>query len=221
MVPHASPSSGPGLLDRLRPEREPIAPGAILLRGFAASEIARAVREIESISAISPFRHMVTPGGGRMSVAMTSCGLGWVTDRCGYRYDATDPETGAPWPPIPAWFAALAAGAAAAGGYDGFAPDACLINRYAPGAKMGLHQDRDERDLAQPIVSVSLGLPATFLWGGARRGDRPRRIHLESGDVVVWGGASRLIFHGIATLLDGVDGLTERARYNLTFRRAR
>jgi len=209
------------LLAPLAPERESLGPGATLLHGFAAGDAGGLVRDIEAIAAVSPFRRMQTPGGGRMSVAMTSCGFGWVTDRRGYRYDAIDPETGRPWPPIPESFLALARRAADVGGFEAFTPDACLINRYEPSAKMGLHQDKDERDFGQPIVSVSLGVPAVFLWGGARRSDRPRKIEVASGDVVVWGGASRLIFHGVAPLADRFDRVTGNARFNLTFRRAR
>jgi alkylated DNA repair protein (DNA oxidative demethylase) len=155
-----------------------------------------------------------------MSVAMTNCGVGWVTDRRGYRYDRIDPETGKPWPRIPRALSALAARAADAGGFADFAPDSCLINRYEPGSRLTLHQDRNERDFSQPIVSVSLGLPALFLWGGEQRGDRARRIPIASGDVVVWGGPSRLVFHGIDKLPDGSSPLTGACRYNLTFRRA-
>jgi alkylated DNA repair protein (DNA oxidative demethylase) len=218
--PHR-PSADGDLLASFRPERESLSPGATLLRGFAAADIESLVREIETIATTSPFRRMETPGGGRMSVAMTSAGLGWVTDRRGYRYDAIDPDTGRPWPAIPDSFAQLARRAASVGGFEGFSPDGCLINRYEPGAKMGLHQDKDERDSTQPIVSVSLGLPATFLWGGARRGDRTRRIPLASGDVVVWGGMSRYMFHGVTALAEGFDPVTGGTRYNLTFRRAR
>jgi DNA oxidative demethylase len=170
----------------------------------------------------APFRHMVTPGGHVMSVAMTNCGsAGWVTDRSGYRYDAADPEAGKPWPAMPASFRSLAGAAAAEAGFSGFAPDACLINRYAPGARMSLHQDRDETDFGAPIVSVSLGLSATFLFGGLQRSDRPRRYRLEHGDVVVWGGPARLAFHGVAPLADGEHALMGRLRINLTFRKAR
>jgi alkylated DNA repair protein (DNA oxidative demethylase) len=219
---HASaPSCNADLLAPLAPERESLGPGATLLRGFAAREAGAHHRDIEAIAAMSPFPHMETPGGGRMSVAMTSCGFGWVTDRRGYRYDAIDPDSGRAWPAVPESFAVLARRAAQAGGFDVFEPDACLINRYEPGAKMGLHQDKDERDFGQPIVSVSLGLPAVFLWGGARRSDRPRKIAVTSGDVVVWGGPARLLFHGVATLADGFDPLAGDARFNLTFRRAR
>jgi DNA oxidative demethylase len=144
-----------------------------------------------------------------------------VTDRRGYRYDPADPETGRPWPAMPFVFSALATRAAAVGGFGGFAADACLINRYEPGSRLSLHQDRNERDFEQPIVSVSLGLPATFLFGGLERSDRPRRFRLESGDVVVWGGPSRLVFHGVDTLADGDHPATGRCRINLTLRKAR
>jgi len=155
-----------------------------------------------------------------MSVAMTNCGrVGWVSDRSGYRYDPNDPDTGAPWPAMPAVFLDLARGAAAEGGFAGYNPDACLINRYAAGAKLGLHQDRDEEDPWSPIVSVSLGLPAVFLWGGKRRAEPVRRLRLESGDVVVWGGPARFVYHGVAPLKDGDHPLTGAARLNLTFRK--
>jgi alkylated DNA repair protein (DNA oxidative demethylase) len=194
---------------------------AVLLRGFALARSAELVAAVRTVERAAPFRRMMTPGGRQMSVAMTNCGrAGWVTDRRGYRYDPIDPGSGRPWPPMPAEFARLAAQAAEAGGFSGFAPDVCLINRYEPGAKLSLHQDRDEQDFSQPIVSVSLGLPAVFLFGGARRNDRPRRLRLESGDVVVWGGPSRLAYHGIEPLADGDDPLTGRCRINLTFRKA-
>jgi DNA oxidative demethylase len=211
------------LLRAIAPESdvEALAPGAVLLRGFAGSEVSALVAAIAAIAAEAPYRHMVTPGGYRMSVAMTNCGrAGWITDRRGYRYAPDDPETGRPWPAMPDRFRRLAARAAAAAGFAGFAPDSCLINRYEPGARLTLHQDRNERDFAAPIVSVSLGLPANFLFGGSSRRDRPRRLHLQSGDVAVWGGPARLAFHGIDPLADGEDALTGRCRINLTFRRA-
>jgi alkylated DNA repair protein (DNA oxidative demethylase) len=164
---------------------------------------------------------MVTPGGHRMSVAMTNCGdAGWVTDRTGYRYDANDPETGKPWPPMPAGFRDLAVRAAAEAGFAGFVPDACLINLYEPGAKLSLHQDRNERVRDAPIVSVSLGLPATFLFGGLKRTDPQRRLALQHGDVVVWGGPSRLAYHGVMPLKDGEHPALGRRRVNLTLRKA-
>jgi len=200
---------------------ERLADGAVLLRGFAALEATALMETLEDILLAAPFRHMVTPGGFRMSVAMTNCGrAGWITDRRGYRYDPLDPTTGRPWPPLPGLFRRLATRAAAEGGFDGFEPDACLINRYEPGARLSLHQDKNEHNLAAPIVSVSLGLPATFLFGGLRRTDRPRRIRLESGDIAVWGGPARLTFHGIEPLADGEDRLTGRCRINLTLRQA-
>jgi len=201
---------------------ETLAEGATLLHAFAEPEARALIEALRHVLARAPFRHMVTPGGHRMSVAMTNCGrAGWVTDRSGYRYDPIDPTTRRPWPPMPAAFLRLAARAAAAGGFDGFEPDACLINRYEPGARLSLHQDRNERDFTAPIVSVSLGLPAVFLFGGLRRSDRPRRVRLESGDIAVWGGPARLVFHGIEPLADGDDPLTGRCRINLTFRKAR
>jgi alkylated DNA repair protein (DNA oxidative demethylase) len=205
-----------------RPATENLAPGAVVLRGFVRASEKELLDAVTQITGISPFRHLVTPGGYRMSVAMTNSGeLGWVSDRTGYRYDAIDPVTGQPWPPMPALLLELAARAAAAAGYEAFRPDACLINRYAPGTRLSLHRDYDERDASAPIVSVSLGLPARFLWGGLQRSDRTRSIVLESGDVVVWGGESRFVYHGIAPLPENRHSLTGELRINLTFRKAR
>ncbi|HSG23911.1 MAG TPA: DNA oxidative demethylase AlkB [Azonexus sp.] len=202
--------------------REQLGPVAVVLRGFAAAETAALLAEIQQIGAQAPFRHMQTPGGFRMSVAMSNCGaLGWVTDPSGYRYQATDPESGQPWPPLPPRFLQLAADAAAQAGFADFVPDACLINRYETGARMSLHQDKDERDLSQPIVSVSLGLPAVFLFGGLRRAERASRITLTHGDVVVWGGPDRLRYHGVLALKEGEHPLLGTCRLNLTFRKAR
>ena len=202
--------------------REPLAPGAMVLRGFAKPRAMALLAAVAQVETAAPFRHLVTPGGLRMSVAMTNCGnVGWVSDRHGYRYDAVDPESGRPWPPMPAVLAELAADAAQAAGYPAFEPDACLINRYLPGTRLSLHQDRDEQDLRVPIVSVSLGVPAVFLFGGLRRAERAVRIRLAHGDVVVWGGPSRLAFHGVAPLGEGDHPLTGKARINLTFRKAR
>jgi DNA oxidative demethylase len=209
-------------LGAVGPSREPLADGAVLLRGFVRPQQHELISAVEAITAQAPFRHLITPGGYRMSVAMTNCGCyGWVSDASGYRYDAIDPESGKPWPAMPAPFRKLAEDAAAEAGFPGFAPDACLINRYQPGARLSLHQDRDERHLGAPIVSVSLGLPATFLFGGLKRSDPTRRYRLEHGDVVVWGGPARLAFHGVAPLAEGEHGLLGRQRINLTFRRAR
>ncbi|WP_315729074.1 DNA oxidative demethylase AlkB [Bradyrhizobium sp. SZCCHNS2015] len=209
-------------LDASAPIREQLAVGAVLLRGFARPRQHELVAAIQAITAQATFRRMFTPGGHQMSVAMTNCGeVGWVTDRSGYRYDAIDPDSGRPWPSMPPLLRDLAEQAAAEAGFAGFAPDACLINCYEPGAKMSLHQDRDERNMGAPIVSVSLGLPATFLFGGPKRSDKSQRYRLEHGDVVVWGGPARLAFHGVAPLADGEHGLLGRKRINLTFRRAR
>jgi len=198
-----------------------IAAQATLLPQFAASVADATPRLLAPILEQSPLRHMVTPGGQRMSVAMTNCGdAGWVSDRGGYRYTRIDPTSDRPWPAMPPSLRRLAQGAAAAVGFDGFEPDACLINYYAPGTRLTLHQDRNERDLAAPVVSVSLGLTATFLFGGLNRRDPTQRIQLHHGDVVVWGGAQRLAFHGIAQLRDGEHPVTGRCRINLTFRRA-
>jgi alkylated DNA repair protein (DNA oxidative demethylase) len=198
---------------------EPLGPGAAVLRGFATSAADVLLAGVREVAARAPFRHMVTPGGYRMSAAMTNCGdLGWVTDRSGYRYDAADPESGARWPPMPAAFRRLAEDAAAAAGFVGFAPDACLINRYEPGARLTLHQDRNERDFSAPIVSASLGLPALFLFGGLKRSDRVARVPLEHGDVVVWGRPARMRYHGVSPVKAGP--LLGEHRINLTFRRA-
>ena len=210
-----------GLPD-LRPSREAIAEGAVLLRGFARPREDELIAALREIVAQAPFRHMMTPGGHQMSVAMTNCGdAGWVTDRSGYRYDGIDPESRKPWPPMPPSFLALAKQAALEAGFDNFATDACLINRYHPGARMSLHQDRDEGDFGAPIVSVSLGLPATFMFGGLKRSDKTQRYRLEHGDIAVWGGPARLAFHGVAPLADGEHAVLGRQRINLTFRKAR
>jgi alkylated DNA repair protein (DNA oxidative demethylase) len=206
----------------LHPSQESMAEGAVLLRGFAKTMEADLIADLRDIVAQAPFRYMLTPGGHQMSVAMTNCGsVGWVTDRTGYRYDANDPETGRPWPAMPPSFCKLAERAADQAGFEGFSPDACLINRYQPGARMSLHQDKDEDDFGAPIVSVSLGLPAIFLFGGLKRSDKPRRFRLQHGDIVVWGGPARLAFHGVAPLVDGEHALMGRQRINLTFRKAR
>ncbi|CAM5230138.1 DNA oxidative demethylase AlkB [Rhodanobacter lindaniclasticus] len=200
---------------------EPLCDGALVLRGFALASEAALLQAIDAITAQAPFRHLVTPGGLRMSVAMTNAGsLGWVSDRRGYRYDPIDPDSGKPWPPMPAAFLRLAAAAAAHAGFGGFVPDACLVNRYEAGTRLSLHQDRDERDLGQPIVSVSLGIPAVFLFGGLQRSDRAQRVPLAHGDVVVWGGPARLRHHGVLPLKPNHHALLGEARINLTFRRA-
>lgn len=201
--------------------KEALAPGATVLRGFARKRDSALLAAIEEITEHAPFRHMVTPGGFEMSVAMTNCGsAGWVTDRSGYRYQAHDPQSGAPWPTMPAEFLALADEAATAAGFGNFSPDACLINRYEPGTKLSLHQDKDEASYAHPIVSVSLGLPAIFQFGGPKRSDPVRRVALEHGDVVVWGGPSRLFHHGVLTLKNGEHPMTGARRFNLTLRKA-
>jgi alkylated DNA repair protein (DNA oxidative demethylase) len=203
------------------PAREPLAPGAVVLRGHAAAAAATLLADLQDVLRQAPLRHLVTPGGFRMSVAMSNCGpLGWVSDASGYRYDRVDPQSGCAWPPMPPSLARLAADAAREAGFEGFVPDACLVNRYEPGARLSLHQDRDERDHSHPIVSVSLGLPAVFLFGGLRRNDATARVPLAHGDVVVWGGPARLRYHGVLALKDGQHPLTGRCRINLTLRRA-
>lgn len=203
-------------------ERQQLGPGAWLLEGFALAEAVELIAAVRAIEAQSPLRHLITPGGYTMSVAMTNCGpLGWTSDLSGYRYSALDPRTGEPWPAMPALFSALAKRAAVAAGFTPFEPDACLINAYEPGARLSLHQDKDEQDLAAPIVSVSLGLPAVFLFGGAQRSAPVARYGLEHGDVVVWGGQDRLRYHGVSPVKEGEHPLTGPRRVNLTFRKVR
>jgi alkylated DNA repair protein (DNA oxidative demethylase) len=210
------------LFENLEPREQPLGPGAVVLRGFALPEEASLLAALSEVVSHAPFRHMVTPGGFRMSVGMSNCGsLGWVSDRSGYRYDPVDPLSGLPWPPLPQPFRTLASSAAETAGFASFLPDACLINRYEPGAKLSLHQDKDELDLTQPIVSVSLGIPAVFLFGGRTRSSKTVRIHLTHGDVAVWGGPSRLTYHGISPLKEAQHPLLGACRINLTFRKAR
>lgn len=198
-----------------------LVPGAALLRGFAITDERRLLRDLDDVVRAAPFRHMVTPGGFRMSVAMTSCGaLGWISDRTGYRYVPLDPERGVAWPPMPASFRDLAKAAAARAGFLDFEPDACLVNRYEPSARLTLHQDKNERDFSAPIVSISLGLPAIFLFGGTERACPAERVPLSHGDVVVWGGPARLNYHGVLPLKEGHHPLLGARRINLTFRKA-
>lgn len=200
---------------------EPLAPGAVLLRGFARERGPALLEALAAVTARAVFRFLTTPGGYRMSVAMTNCGsVGWISDRTGYRYGPIDPLTGQQWPALPAAFVAVATEAAAAAGFPSFAPDACLINQYEPGSRLSLHQDKDEQDYDAPIVSVSLGLPAVFLFGGGLRSDKTQRVPLAHGDVVVWGGPARLRYHGVLPLKDGEHPLLGRRRINLTFRKA-
>lgn len=207
----AAPAGGP----------EALSPGAVVLRAFARDDAPALLAAITRITQAAPLRQMSTARGWRMSVAMSNCGAtGWLSDQRGYRYDALDPLTQRPWPAMPDLFLHLAERAARAAGFDGFRPDACLINRYEPGAKLALHQDRDEQDFAAPIVSVSLGVPAGFMWGGVARQDPVRRLQLAHGDTVVWGGPARLQFHGVAALRESHHPLTGSTRFNLTFRRA-
>ena len=200
---------------------EPLGPGATILRNFAVTEETEIMSGFNDVVSRAPLRHMITPGGFRMSVAMTNCGaLGWVTDRTGYRYDPMDPASGLQWPPMPESFLRLATNAAAKAGFKEFVPDSCLINRYDSGARLTLHQDKNERDFGQPIVSVSLGLSATFLFGGLNRADTALRVKLTHGDIAVWGGPSRLRYHGVLPLTQGHHPLVGGHRINLTFRKA-
>ncbi len=198
-----------------------LGPAALVLRGFALPYVREVMPAIEVIDAMSPFRHMVTPGGFTMSVSLTNCGaLGWTSDRRGYRYTLVDPDTGERWPSMPEAFARLATKAAAAAGFDDFEPDACLVNRYRPGARLSLHQDKNERDYDAPIVSVSLGMRATFLFGGHARTGPTVKVPLQHGDVMVWGGVDRLRYHGVLPLKDEPHALLGSQRINFTFRKA-
>jgi DNA oxidative demethylase len=209
------------LFETTEQHEERLGPGAVVLRGLALRAEKALLDGLEDVISRAPFRHMVTPGGFRMSVAMTNAGsLGWVTDKTGYRYDVMDPESGQPWPDMPDAFLTLAQRAAVRAGFDPFLPDGCLINRYEPGAKLSLHQDKNERDFEQPIVSVSLGIPAVFLFGGLNRSDQPRKVELTHGDVVVWGGPGRLRYHGVMPLKEAYHPMVGRHRINLTFRKA-
>ena len=201
--------------------RQSLGVGACVLRGCALDQAHQLIADLQRLLDAAPLRHMLTASGQRMSVAMSNCGrLGWVSDKSGYRYATLDPLRQQAWPTMPATFMALAQQAADEAGYADFRPDACLINRYEVGTRLSLHQDKDERDFSQPIVSVSLGVPAVFLFGGGRRQDRPARVRLEHGDVVVWGGPSRLNFHGVAELAGASHEATGPYRFNLTFRTA-
>ena len=202
--------------------REDLCPGAVVLRGAALADDRALLMAIDTIASEVPFAYRATPGGYAMSVAMTNCGdLGWITDSNGYRYQSTSPETQRHWPAMPDIFRTLAIHAARDAGFENFIPDACLINRYQIGAKMSLHQDKDEKDMGQPIVSISLGLPAVFQFGGLERSDKTQRVNLTHGDIVVWGGPARLRYHGILPLKAGEHPLTGQYRFNLTFRKAR
>jgi alkylated DNA repair protein (DNA oxidative demethylase) len=202
------------------PQPVPLGEGIALLRGFADTRVLMPL--IQDLAMRAPFRHLVTPGGQTMSVAMTNCGpVGWVSDRSGYRYSSRDPETGRDWPPMPEAFVSLALVAATQAGFPDFVPDACLVNRYAAGARLTAHRDADEQNFAQPIVSVSLGLPASFAFYGLTRGGKGRSVPLADGDVLVWGGPSRLVYHAVRPIKPGTHPLTGPFRYNLTFRHAR
>lgn len=202
--------------------RTALGPQAFVLHGFALPVVGALLDGIAYIASVAPFRHLVTPGGHTMSVAMTNCGTyGWCSDQRGYRYDPRDPESTQAWPVMPKPLLRLAATAAEATGFPGYVPDACLVNRYAPGTRLTLHQDRDEDDRIAPIVSVSLGLPATFLFGGFARGDKSVRVPLAHGDVVVWGGVDRMRFHGVLPVKDGSHELLGAQRINLTFRKVK
>ena len=208
------------LFDSLLPSKQEIVKDAYLLSGFAMEHEKEILPDLTRVIIDAPFRHMVTPGGFTMSVAMTNCGLGWVTDRKGYRYTSHDPLGNKLWPGIPDSFTQLAQTAAMKAGFLGFEPDACLINQYKIGARMSLHQDKNEQDFNQPVVSISLGLPAVFQFGGLKRADKTIKIPLNHGDVVVWGGEARLRFHGVLPLKTNYHPAFGDGRINITFRKA-
>ncbi|NIF17846.1 DNA oxidative demethylase AlkB [Pantoea sp. Cy-639] len=208
-------------LDLFDTQPQRLASHTVLLPGFALPVVEQLLDGLRPVLRAAPWRHMQTPGGLRMAVALSNCGsLGWISDDHGYRYTPTDPLTGKPWPELPAALLELASAAAAAAGFPDFIADACLINHYLPGTRLSLHQDRDERDHGHPIVSVSLGLPAVFLLGGLQRADRTRRVPLSHGDVLVWGGEDRLRFHGVLPIKPGVHPRLGERRVNLTLRKA-
>ncbi|MDH1104442.1 DNA oxidative demethylase AlkB [Pseudomonas mosselii] len=208
-------------LDLFAPHPQRLAPQTTLMPGFALPDLEPLLDALRPVLRAAPFRHMQTPGGLRMAVALTNCGsLGWISDENGYRYTPIDPVSAKPWPALPQVLIDLATRAAALAGFEGFTPDACLVNHYLPGTRLSLHQDRDEQDYGQPIVSISLGLPAVFLFGGLQRSDRPQRIPLNHGDVLVWGGEDRLRFHGVMPIKPGVHPRMGERRINLTLRKA-
>ncbi|MER2298599.1 MULTISPECIES: DNA oxidative demethylase AlkB [Pseudomonas] len=208
-------------LDLFGPEPQHLASQTVLLPGFALSVLEPLLDALRPVLRAAPLRHMQTPGGLNMAVALTNCGaLGWVSDAKGYRYTTSDPISGQAWPALPQVLLELAGRAALAAGFEGFVPDACLINQYLPGTRLSLHQDRNERDFEQPIVSISLGLPAVFLLGGLQRSDRTVRVPLSHGDVLVWGGEDRLRFHGVLPIKPGLHSRMGERRINLTLRKA-
>jgi DNA oxidative demethylase len=205
----------------MRVDRRMLGAQAVVLRGFVLPHVNELLSALKVVEQVSPFRHMVTPGGFTMSVALTNCGaLGWTTDRRGYRYTSADPLTGKQWPPMPDSFVRLARAAAFAAGFDRFEPDACLVNRYVPGSRLSLHQDKNERDFEAPIISVSLGIRAIFLSGGTSRNDRTTQVPLVHGDVAVWGGADRMRYHGVLPLKKDRHPLLGEQRINFTIRKA-
>lgn len=203
------------------PQQQQILEDVYLLQGFALSGAAHLVADLHAVIQIAPLRQMLTPSGLMMSVLTSSCGKrGWISDKKGYRYSTIDPISGQTWPEMPDSFITLAQQAAAIAGFENFAPDSCLINSYASGAKMGLHQDKDERDFTQPIVSVSLGVAAMFQMGGFKRGEQALKFALHHGDVLVWGRTARLRFHGVLPVKAATHPAFGERRVNLTFRKA-
>lgn len=209
------------LFEQLLPSKQEIIKDVYLLKGLALENEALILADLAQVIVQAPLRHMITPGGFAMSVAMTNCGdLGWVTDRQGYRYTSHDPVSNQPWPVMPTSFKQLATEAANQAGFKGFEPDACLINQYKIGARMSLHQDKNELDFKQPVVSVSFGIPAVFQFGGLARADKTIKIPLNHGDVVVWGGEARLRYHGVLPLKENHHPALGDYRINMTFRKA-
>jgi DNA oxidative demethylase len=222
MTTRATPESDPA--DTPNPGRAigrgiAVGSGLRIVPGYldrpAQEELLAALREVMRAA---PLYVPTMPKSGRpLSVRMTNCGpLGWMTDAGGYRYQGHHPETGAPWPPIPD----LLLSAWRDLSFYPHAPQACLVNFYGPGARMGLHQDRDEADMAAPVLSLSLGDTCLFRIGGTRRDDPTRTLRLASGDAVVLGGDARLAFHGVDRIISGTSTLLdEGGRINLTLRR--
>jgi len=198
------------------PTHEEIFPGAVLMRSLALPQDNEFFTAAEAIIAARPLHHTTTPSGLPMGVMVTDCG---DSRAFANRWDTANPERMRLWPPMPPLLRDFAIRCAVRSGFPQFRPDACHINRYQAGTKLGLHQDRHECDWTQPIVSLSFGLECIFLLGGLQRTDKPRRILLEHGDVIVWGGPSRMRFHGVQPLKPGHHPLTGPYRYNLTFRK--
>lgn len=209
----------PDLFSNNRPPIEEIYPDLFVLANFVDTN--PLMVQVERITKVSPFRKMMTPNGHYTGVALTNCGdFGWTSDRNEYRYSSSDPLNNQPWLAIPESFKALAKNAAHVAGFKDFEPDACLINQYLIGTKLGSHQDKNEKDFSQPIVSVSIGLSAVFQIFGNQRAGQAINYRLYDGDVVVWGNSARLCYHGVRTLSAAELDPTCQQRINITFRKS-